>query len=180
MMRAHKEYTKRRKEVGPWDYANNRERIDQFFREGLERNKKFENIVTIGMRGDGDSPMGKGDDVENVRVLEEVIKGQRAIIEEVYQTNPAEVPQLWAIFTEVQRYYDAGFTVPEDVTLLFCDNNWGQIRRTGPKEELKRPGGMGLYYHIDMTVFGLLTWAISSLRNIPLISSCAMLGILMR
>ena len=150
MMRAHKEYTKRRKEVGPWDYANNRERIDQFFREGLERNKKFENIVTIGMRGDGDSPMGKGDDVENVRVLEEVIKGQRAIIEEVYQTNPAEVPQLWAIFTEVQRYYDAGFTVPEDVTLLFCDNNWGQIRRTGPKEELKRPGGMGLYYHIDM------------------------------
>ncbi len=79
------------------------------------------------MRGDGDSPMGKGDDVENVRVLEEVIKGQRAIIEEVYQTNPAEVPQLWAIFTEVQRYYDAGFTVPEDVTLLFCDNNWGRF-----------------------------------------------------
>ncbi len=60
------------------------------------------------------------------------------------------MPQLWAIFTEVQRYYDAGFNVPEDVTLLFCDNNWGYIRRTAPKEELGRKGGFGMYYHIDM------------------------------
>ncbi len=56
MMRAHKEYTKRRKEIGPWDYINNKENIDKFFREGLERNKHFDNIITIGMRGDGDSP----------------------------------------------------------------------------------------------------------------------------
>lgn len=55
-----------------------------------------------------------------------------------------------AIFTEVQRYYDKGFTVPDDVLLLFCDNNWGYIRRTGPLKERDRRGGMGLYYHIDM------------------------------
>lgn len=60
------------------------------------------------------------------------------------------MPQLWAIFTEVQRYYDKGFTVPDDVLLLFCDNNWGYIRRTGPLKERNRRGGMGLYYHIDM------------------------------
>ena len=84
MMRAHKEYTKRRKEIGPWDYINNKENIDKFFREGLERNKHFDNIITIGMRGDGDSPMGKGDDEENIRVLKDVVKGQRKIIEEVY------------------------------------------------------------------------------------------------
>lgn len=60
------------------------------------------------------------------------------------------MPQLWAIFTEVQRYYDKGFTVPDDVLLLFCDNNWGYIRRTGPLKERDRRGGMGLYYHIDM------------------------------
>ena len=59
MMRAHKEYTKRRKEIGPWDYINNKENIDKFFREGLERNKHFDNIITIGMRGDGDSLMSK-------------------------------------------------------------------------------------------------------------------------
>ena len=150
MMRAHKEYTKRRTEIGPWDYINNKENINKFFKEGLERNKYFDNIITIGMRGDGDSPMGKGNDEENIGTLRDVIKGQRKIISEVYGRNPSEIPQLWAIFTEVQRYYDAGLTVPDDVTLLFCDNNWGQIRRTGPTKEKKRKGGLGLYYHIDM------------------------------
>lgn len=150
MMRAHKEYTKRRKEVGAWDYSTNKKNLDRFFTEGLERNKAYDNIVTIGMRGDGDVAMGKGDDEENMKTLQEVIKGQRKIIREVYEKSPEEVPQLWAIFTEVQRYYDKGFTVPDDVLLLFCDNNWGYIRRTGPQKEKERKGGMGLYYHIDM------------------------------
>ena len=150
MMRAHKEYTKRRKEVGAWDYATNKKNLDQFFREGLERNKDFDNLITIGMRGDGDVAMGKGDDEENMKVLRDVVEGQRQIIGEVYGKDPSEVPQLWAIFTEVQRYYDKGFTVPDDVLLLFCDNNWGYLRRTGPLKEKNRKGGMGLYYHIDM------------------------------
>ena len=101
------------------------------------------------MRGDGDVAMGKGDDADNMKTLAEVIKGQRQIIKKVYGREDA-VPQLWAIFTEVQRYYDAGFTVPDDVTLLFCDNNWGYIRRKGTAAERKRKGGLGLYYHIDM------------------------------
>lgn len=150
MMRAHKEYTTRREEVGPWDYASNQERIDRFFREGMKRNSRYENLVTIGMRGDGDVAMGKGDDEDNIRTLEKVIRGQRKILEDTYQRRADEIPQLWAIFTEVQRYYDAGFTVPDDVTLLFCDNNWGYIRRTGPDKEKNRKGGLGLYYHIDM------------------------------
>lgn len=150
MMRAHKEYTRRREEVGPWNYATNRERIDDFFRYGIERNKDYDNLITIGMRGDGDVAMGSGDDKENMAVLYDVIAGQRQIIADVYGCDPAEVPQLWAIFTEVQRYYDAGFTVPEDVTLLFCDNNWGYIRRYGPVKERGRKGGLGMYYHIDM------------------------------
>ncbi len=150
MMRAQQEYTKRKATVGPWDYAVNKERLDQFFTEGLERNKRFDNLITIGMRGEGDVALSKEGDVANMRVLGEAVQGQRAIIQSLYGKNPAEVPQLWAIFTEVQRYYDAGFTVPDDVLLLFCDNNWGYIRRTGPLKEQKRPGGMGLYYHIDM------------------------------
>ena len=149
MMRSHREYLKRKDEVGPWDYASNKERVDQFFREGMERNKAYDNLVTIGMRGDGDVAMGKGDDQENIKTLQNVIKGQRQIIKDIYGRADA-VPQLWAIFTEVQRYYDAGFTVPDDVTLLFCDNNWGYIRRKGTEAERKRKGGLGLYYHIDM------------------------------
>ena len=149
MMRSHQEYLHRKEQVGPWDYATNKERVDQFFREGMERNKDYDNLVTIGMRGDGDVAMGKGDDQENIRTLGKVIEGQRQIIKDIYG-SPDAVPQLWAIFTEVQRYYDAGFTVPDDVTLLFCDNNWGYIRRKARDFERKRKGGLGLYYHIDM------------------------------
>jgi hypothetical protein len=150
MMRAHKEYVYRKDNIGAWDYATNKANLDRFFEEGLERNKAYDNLITIGMRGDGDVAMGNGDDEDNMKTLKDVVDGQREIIERVYKKPASEVPQLWAIFTEVQRYYDAGFTVPDDVTLLFCDNNWGYIRRTGPEKEQARKGGMGMYYHIDM------------------------------
>ena len=149
MMRSHQEYLRRKEQVGPWDYASNPERIEQFFREGMERNKDYDNLVTIGMRGDGDVAMGTGNDADNMKTLEKVVACQRRIIKDIYGRADA-VPQLWAIFTEVQRYYDAGFTVPDDVTLLLCDNNWGYIRRKGRDFERRRKGGLGLYYHIDM------------------------------
>jgi hypothetical protein len=150
MMRAHKEYVYRKDSIGAWDYATNKANLDRFFEEGLERNKAYDNLITIGMRGDGDVAMGNGNDEDNMKTLKDVVDGQREIIERVYKKPASEVPQLWAIFTEVQRYYDAGFTVPDDVTLLFCDNNWGYIRRKGTAAERKRKGGLGLYYHIDM------------------------------
>ena len=149
MMRSHREYLKRKEQVGSWDYASNPQRIEQFFREGMERNKAYDCLVTIGMRGDGDVAMGTGNDADNMKTLEKVVACQRKIIKDIYG-KPDAVPQLWAIFTEVQRYYDAGFTVPDDVTLLLCDNNWGYIRRKGRAFERKRKGGLGLYYHIDM------------------------------
>ena len=150
MMRAHKEYTSRRNEIGPWDYSKNPANLDKFFTEGIEHAKNYENIITIGMRGDGDVAMGSGNDADNMNTLESVIKNQRRIISKVMSKKASDVPQVWAIFTEVQRYYDAGFRVPDDVTLLFCDNNWGYIRRKGRDFERKRKGGLGLYYHIDM------------------------------
>jgi hypothetical protein len=150
MMRAQKEYTPRSKEVGPWDFVKNPEGLKKFWEEGLRRNKNFDNLITMGMRGDGDVAMGEGDDKENIKTLQDVVKSQRDIIQKVYNDAPSNHPQLWAIFTEVQRYYDAGLTVPDDITLLFCDNNWGYIRRTEPPKEKNRKGGSGLYYHIDM------------------------------
>lgn len=150
MMRAQQEYSKRKNEVGAWDYVTNEKGLQKFWYDGLERNKNYDNLVTVGMRGDGDVAMGKGNDEENMQVLRKVVSDQREIIRKVYGKDPSEVPQAWAIFTEVQRYYDAGLNVPDDVTLLFCDNNWGYIRRTGPANERNRKGGLGLYYHIDM------------------------------
>lgn len=150
MMRAQKEYTKRKQEIGPWDFVTNSTNLEKFWFDGLSRNKDYDNLITMSMRGDGDVAMGKGNDLDNIRTLEKVIKSQRDIIQKVYNDDPANHPQLWAIFTEVQRYYDAGFNVPEDITLLFCDNNWGYIRRILPPKEKNRKGGAGLYYHIDM------------------------------
>lgn len=161
MMRSHQEYLRRKGWVGPWDYTVNKKRLDNFFTEGLERNKRFDQVITISMRGDGDVAMGKGDDDENISTLKDVISNQRRIISQVYGKDASLVPQLWAIFTEVQRYYDRGMTVPDDVIKVFCDNNWGYIRRTGPEKERISDNGsqhdfdrgwkpMGLYYHIDM------------------------------
>jgi hypothetical protein len=150
MMRAQKEYTKRKQEIGPWDYVTNSANLEKFWFDGLNRNKNYDNLITMSMRGDGDVAMGKGNDLENIKTLQNVIKSQRNIIQKVYNDAPSNHPQLWAIFTEVQRYYDVGLTVPDDVTLLFCDNNWGYIRRIAPTAEKNRKGGCGMYYHIDM------------------------------
>ncbi|MEO6849006.1 MAG: glycosyl hydrolase 115 family protein, partial [Mucilaginibacter sp.] len=150
MMRSQREYTVRKSEIGTWDYITNAENLKKFWYDGLERNKNFDNLITVGMRGDGDVAMGKGDDEANIKTLRKVVADQQEIIGKVYGKSPSAIPQAWAIFTEVQRYYDAGLNVPDDVTLLFCDNNWGYIRRTGPTNEKNRKGGLGLYYHIDM------------------------------
>lgn len=150
MMRSQREYTVRKKDIGAWDFITNEAGLKKFWEEGLQRNKNYDNLITMGMRGDGDVAMGKGNDKENIETLQRVVKTQREIIQKVYNDDPANHPQLWAIFTEVQRYYDAGLTVPDDITLLFCDNNWGYIRRIFPPKEKGRIGGAGLYYHIDM------------------------------
>ena len=99
MMRAHKEYVYRKDSIGAWDYATNKANLDRFFEEGLERNKAYDNLITIGMRGDGDVAMGNGDDEDNMKTLKDVVDGQREIIEHVYKKPASEVPQLWAIFT---------------------------------------------------------------------------------
>ena len=150
MMRAQKEYTKIKKDIGAWDFITNSVNLEKFWFDGLNRNKNYDNLITMGMRGDGDVAMGKGNDMENIKTLQNVVKSQRDIIQKVYNDDPANHPQLWAIFTEVQRYYEAGLTVPDDIILLFCDNNWGYIRRTLPLKEKNRIGGGGMYYHIDM------------------------------
>jgi hypothetical protein len=146
MARNHQEYARHRQEWGAWNYSTNKYNLDRFFREGIERMKNTDDIVTIGMRGDGDEAMGSGTDT---RLLEEIINNQRRIIKEVTKRPAKETPQIWALYKEVQDYYDAGLRVPDDVTILLCDDNWGNVRRIPTAEEKKRKGGWGLYYHVD-------------------------------
>ena len=146
MARNHQEYARDRKKWGAWNYATNKENLDRFFREGIERMNGTDDIVTIGMRGDGDEAMGNGTDT---KLLESIIDNQRRIIKEVTKRPAKETPQIWALYKEVQDYYDAGLRVPDDVTVLLCDDNWGNVRRLPTAEEQKRKGGWGLYYHVD-------------------------------
>lgn len=84
-----------------------------------------------------------------INLLEKIVEDQREIIHEVTGKPIDEVPQSWALYKEVQDYYDKGMRVPEDITLLLCDDNWGNIRKLPKAEDRDRPGGFGIYYHFD-------------------------------
>ena len=146
MLRAQKEWT-RHGGGSPWNYLTNAERLRSFWQEGIERNKDYESIITIGMRGDGDMPMAGANDMPaNIRLLEKIVADQREMIA---RTGLSKDTQMWALYKEVQDYYDKGMRVPDDVTLLWCDDNWGDIRRLPTADERKRSGGAGIYYHFD-------------------------------
>ena len=136
----------RREQGGKWDYATNKENLDRFWYGGVERNKNTEDIVTIGMRGDGDMAMSEE---RNVKLLESVIANQRKLISKARGKKASQVPQMWALYKEVQDYYDDGMRVPDDITILLCDDNWGNVRRVPTVKERQRKGGWGLYYHVD-------------------------------
>ena len=131
---------------GEWNYEHNDSTLREFWRGGIERMGTRENIVTVGMRGDGDEPMTQG---TAISLLERIVADQRTIISEITRKPPDQTPQLWALYKEVQNYYDQGMRVPDDITLLFADDNWGNIRRLPQLRERDRRGGFGVYYHFD-------------------------------
>ena len=158
MARNHQEWARKRNEYGAWDYETNQKVIDKFFREGIERAKDTEDLITIGMRGDGDTAMGgkEGHDDEFVpdyaymiKMMQKIFNNQRKIIRNVTGRPASERPQVWALYKEVQTLYEKGLRVPDDVTILLSDDNWGDVRKLPNAEERKHPGGWGMYYHVD-------------------------------
>ncbi|KAK7537394.1 uncharacterized protein J3D65DRAFT_696996 [Phyllosticta citribraziliensis] len=143
MMRATNEWTTFGQ--GAWQWNTNNASIYPFFVEGAERAKPYEGIVTMGMRGSGDTALSAG--IETA-MLENIVDTQRSILEDVYG-NVTAVPQMWCLYKEVQGYYEAGMRVPDDVTLLWTDDNWGNMRRLPTGNETDRSGGAGIYYHFD-------------------------------
>ncbi|MES2240659.1 MAG: glycosyl hydrolase 115 family protein [Bacteroidota bacterium] len=131
---------------GKWDFSTNSEKLKEFWKDGIKRMGNTETIVTIGMRGDGDEPMTQGTAID---LLENIVKTQREIIQDVTKKPAEETPQMWALYKEVQDYYDKGMRVPDDVTLLLCDDNWGNIRKLPALNAKPRKGGYGIYYHYD-------------------------------
>jgi hypothetical protein len=150
MLRAQKEWDRRYKStLGSWNYAKYPDTLQNFWREGIRRNKNYESIITIGLRGADDTPMAPGGPEANMALLEKIVGVQRRMLAEEMNPDVTKVPQLWCLYKEVLDFYNAGMRVPDDVTLLWPDDNWGNIRRLPTAEERMRSGGAGVYYHFD-------------------------------
>jgi len=149
MIRSQQEWDRRySRTLGPWDYAKHPDVMESFWRDGIRRNKNYESIVTMGLRGANDSEM-KGDLKTNIAMVEGIIQTQQKILKEEYQKPLSDIPQTWCLYKEINEYYNEGMKAPDDITLLWADDNWGYIRRLPNKEERQRPGGAGVYYHFD-------------------------------
>jgi hypothetical protein len=147
MLRAQKEWDRGpARRYGNWNYnkTNQQSVLQQFWRDGIRRNKDYESIVTLGLRAENDSgaPIGKD-------LTEQIVAVQRRILAEEVNPDLAKVPQMWCLYKEVQDFYHEGLRVPDDVTLLWAEDNWGNVRRLPSAEERRRSGGAGVYYHFD-------------------------------
>ncbi|KAJ2989814.1 hypothetical protein NUW58_g3275 [Xylaria curta] len=130
---------------GPWNWEKNKDNVTAFMDEGVRRVGKNATYFTLGMRGEGDGPIQSDDPVA---ILEDVFKTQREILTKYYG-NESEARQVWTIYKEVATYYAAGLLPPDDVTLMFTDDNWGNIQRLPLANETARSGGIGMYYHLE-------------------------------
>ena len=149
MIRAQQEWDRRySRTLGPWDYKKHPDVMESFWRDGISRNKNYESVVTMGLRGANDSEM-KGDMKTNIAMVEGIIQTQQKILSEEYKKPLVEIPQAWCLYKEINEYYNEGMKVPDDITLLWADDNWGYIRRLPNEEERQRKGGAGVYYHFD-------------------------------
>ena len=135
--------------MGEYRYDTNKKTINQLFEKRVSEASLYENIYTTGMRGEHDSPMivGEDDTAAQVKLLEEVIMNQRDILKEQTKKSPTKIPQAFVPYKEVLGYYKNGLRLPEDITLVWTDDNYGYIRQLSNPEEQKRSGGAGVYYH---------------------------------
>ncbi|KAF7176425.1 hypothetical protein CNMCM7691_002554 [Aspergillus felis] len=131
---------------GQWDWTSNKKNITQFFREGAIRSKDWEVLWTLGMRGTHDS----ANPTNTKQSLGDIVNTQQQILSDVLNmTNISSIPQMWCLYKEVGQFYEEGLRAPDDVTLLWADDNWGNIQRLPVDNETARSGGAGVYYHFD-------------------------------
>lgn len=137
-----------RRGTGEYDYSSNRENIMRFWEDRLRQVADQEIVYTLGMRGVHDGAMNGAASVEEQKsLLQKAITDQRALIAKHVNPDPAQVPQVFIPYKEVLDIYNAGLRVPDDVTLMWCDDNYGYIRHFPTEAERVRKGGNGIYYH---------------------------------
>lgn len=135
--------------TGEWSFRRNGEALKKYWADGIRRmvDQDFEGVVTLGMRGNGDVSLPDGDGID---LMESIIASQREILTGFFgEEKLTEVPQVQTLYKEVQRYWDKGLRPPEDVTVVFCDDNWGNMRKLPDQSLPARKGGYGIYYHFD-------------------------------
>ncbi|GAA5071954.1 glycosyl hydrolase 115 family protein [Thermocatellispora tengchongensis] len=139
--------------TGEWSFRRNGEAIKKYWADGIRRMKEqgFEGVVTLGMRGNGDVSLPDGDGIE---LMESILAAQREILAEESGEPLESIPQVQTLYKEVQRYWDKGLRPPDDVTVVFCDDNWGNMRKLPDQSLPKRAGGYGMYYHFDYVGVG--------------------------
>jgi hypothetical protein len=136
------------KEMGHFNYITNQKNVLKYWEDRVKESKNVDAIYTIGMRGIHDSAMeGVKTSKEGAQLLTQIIKDQRKLLETYINPDATKVPQAFTVYKEVLDLYDEGLKVPEDITLVWTDDNYGYIRRLSNPEEQKRPGGGGVYYH---------------------------------
>lgn len=135
---------------GPYNYITNREQVQQYWIERLKEVKGYEEFFTIGMRGIHDGSMeGVHTKKEKLEGLQQVIDDQRELIRKYYNKEVEKVPQVFIPYKEVLEIMESGLKVPDDVTLMWCDDNYGYMTRLSDEEQQKRSGGGGVYYHLS-------------------------------
>ncbi len=135
---------------GNYDFVNNRDNVLNFWQERVKELKGADNLYTLGIRGVHDGKMqGANTLQEQKAALVDVLKDQREMIKNTLNSNPEKVPQVFIPYKEVLDVYHMGLQVPDDVTLLWSDDNYGYIRHFPNETERKRKGGNGVYYHVS-------------------------------
>lgn len=136
------------KSLGAFNYFTNKEKIDKYWEDRVKESKDNEVVYTMGMRGVHDGQMeGVRSATEAVPVLERIIAKQRELLKKYNQKNIEAVPQALTPYKEVLEFYDSGLKVPDDITLVWPDDNYGYIQRLSNEQEMQRTGRAGVYYH---------------------------------
>lgn len=135
---------------GHYNYFTNKDGVTKYWKDRVVQVKDAENIVTLGMRGIHDGHMHGGNSLEEkAKMVEQIIEDQRQMLTDVKQKSLDSIASTIVLYKEVLDLYNKGLNVPDDVTIMWCDDNHGYIRRLSNKEEQKRKGGSGIYYHLS-------------------------------
>ena len=137
-------------ERGDWNFDVNPDQITEYWRQRVEETAAHRGIYTVGMRGihDGSMPGGKSTE-DKLDILDDVLKTQRSLLEEILGEKASAIPQIFCPYKEVLKLYRAGADIPDDVTIMWADDNHGYIRQLSNEDERKRSGGAGVYYHLS-------------------------------